>query len=87
MQPRLDAPQPGLDAAQPMVEDLNPEVEVVNPAPEGLPPKLEMKRLGREWMLPWELGLSRKRSGILSKVERAVPRALAMVCGLRRHLL
>ncbi len=87
MEPRLDAAQPGPDATQPVVERLNPEVEMVNPGTEGLQPKVEMKRLGREWMLPWELGLSRKRSGVLSKVERAVPRALAMVCGLRRHLL
>ena len=79
--------QPRLDVAQPAVECRDLGLDAGNPRLEGLPPKLEMKRLGREWMLPWELGLSRKRSDILSKVERAVPRALAMVCGLRRHLL
>ena len=66
---------------------LNPGLDVVSPGLEGLPPTLEAAQPRREWMLPWELGLSLKRNGTPLKVERAVPRALAMVCGFRCHFL
>ena len=87
IQLRLDAAHPGLDAAQPVVERLNPRLNVVNPGLEDFQPKLNAVKPARQRMLPWELGHSRKPSGILPKVERAVPRALEMVCGFRGHLL